>query len=203
MKPGKLHILTDVVVQHRFDAASLAAMAFRGGADVVQYREKNKTIQEMTGEVLRIMALPRRADQRVILNDHVMLAQHAQGVHLGAEDMHPREAREILGDTACIGATVHHLSELEALLGAPLDYIGVGPVFGTISKNTGLPPLGLEGLSALCAASPWPVIAIGSITPERTADVLAAGAYGVAVISAFCTANDPEKIAARFAEILA
>lgn len=203
MKPGKLHIITDVVVQHRFDAVALAAMAFSGGADVVQYREKKKTVEEMSLELSHIMAQPRAPHQKVIVNDHLSLAPLAHGIHLGAEDMPPAEARKALGDEAIIGATVHNMDELRALLGTQIDYIGVGPVFGTSSKLTGLPPLGLDGLALICEASPWPVIAIGSITPALTPDVLSAGAYGIAVISAFCSAHDPEKVAAQLAEILA
>jgi thiamine-phosphate pyrophosphorylase len=203
MNPGPLHILTDTRLQQRHDAVALAAMAFLGGANVVQYREKFKPDAVMKEEVERIMRLPRAAHQRLVVNDHVSVARLSQGVHLGAEDLSPAEARLILGDAFVIGATVHSLAELAALEGGPIDYIGVGPVFGTTSKDTGLPPLGLKGLEEIAAASPWPVIAIGGITLQNVRDVRSAGAYGVAVLSEFCLAPEPERVAAAFAHILA
>jgi thiamine-phosphate pyrophosphorylase len=102
-----------------------------------------------------------------------------------------------------VGATVHNQEELEALKGQRIDYIGVGPVFGTSSKDTGLPPLGLDGLARLCQLSDWPVIAIGSIGLEDVGRLKAAGAHGVAVISAFCLAEKPIAVAKAFLEKLA
>lgn len=145
-------------------------------------------------------ALARAGGHCLIVNDRADLAAHAdaQGVHLGQGDGAPQAAAGLLGPHAIVGATVHSRAELDALAGAPIHYIGVGPVFGTQSKAVGLPDLGLDGLAALCAASPWPVIAIGGIALADVAAVLAAGAHGVAILSAFCCADFPSAVAAEF-----
>lgn len=121
---------------------------------------------------------------------------------MGVEDGSLAEARELLGPEAIIGATVHNRVELEALQGQAIDYIGVGPVFGTQSKETGLPDLGLEGLQDLCRLSPWPVIGIGGVGMNGITKVKQAGAYGCAIISAFCKAENPKKSAKQMLDIL-
>jgi thiamine-phosphate pyrophosphorylase len=140
----------------------------------------------------------------LIVNDNAELALQigVRGVHLGREDGSIERARALLGSEAVIGATVHNLAELEALRGQSVDYIGVGPVFGTRSKETGLPDLGLEGLRELCGHSPWPVIGIGGIDLEGLRKVKQAGAYGCAIISAFCKAENPETSARQMLNIL-
>jgi shikimate 5-dehydrogenase len=100
---------------------------------------------------------------------------------------------------ALIGATVGSLDRLAALAGAPIDYIGVGAVFGTASKGRPVGVLGLDGLAAICAASPWPVVAIGGVTAGSVREVLAAGAWGVAVLGGVVLADDPAAATAAYA----
>lgn len=196
----RLHIITDTASQGRFSHLELAQQAWAAGACAVQYRQKNyQPARDLVG--LRSLADVARGEGHcLIVNDRMDLAFElgAAGVHLGQGDGDPRAAAALLGPQAIVGATVHNLAELRALAGAPIHYIGVGPVFGTQSKATGLPDLGLEGLAALCAASPWPVIAIGGIGLAHVEAVMAAGAHGVAVISAFCLASNPQDVAAAF-----
>lgn len=200
---GKLHILTNTRVQQRWSHLELAEMAFAGGADVVQYRNKSYKSQHQN-ELQACISLPRSPAQKLIINDRVdlALALGADGAHVGQEDIEPVKSRALLGPDKLLGATVHNVAELEALEGVAVDYIGVGPVFGTRSKDTGLPPLGLKGLAEICRLAPFPVIAIGSISLERLPEVLAAGAHGVAVISAFCLAEDPVQAARKFRGML-
>lgn len=180
-------------------------MAFSAGAVAVQYRNKSFDPQRDLDELKAIATLARQQKKVLIINDDAALAFQvgAQGVHLGQEDGSVDAARELLGPTAIIGATVHSHAELQGLSGASVDYIGVGPVYGTRSKVTGLPDLGLAGLSSLCQASPFPVIGIGSIRRDNAGAVLAAGAVGIAVISEFCTASQPHDIALQLLDILA
>ena len=204
----RLQLITDVVLQQRYDHAALAAMARAAGAPAVQLRHKgpNPALHvRAVADALAGGATP------LSVNDHVALAA-AEGAsaHVGQEDAAPLEARRLIGPDALLGATVHNHAELEALiaLGQPdvIDYIGVGPVYGTTSKRWSgaqLPPLGLDGLAALCNFSPWPVIAIGSVTQSRLDDVLAAGAYGVAVLSDWVLADAPERAARAWTEALA
>jgi thiamine-phosphate pyrophosphorylase len=196
----RLHIITDTDGQQRWSHLELAKMAWTAGKCVVQYRNKRFSAEQHQLEAQAIADLAHATDNWLIVNDNVALAcdLNAQGIHLGQGDCDPRYAAEWLGPGACIGATVHTHAELEALRDAPIHYIGVGPVFGTQSKATGLPDLGLEGLASICAASPWPVIAIGGIGLTQVDAVMDAGAHGVAVISAFCLAPNPQDVAAAF-----
>lgn len=200
----RLHIITDTVAQHRYSHLQLAAMAWAAGDCAVQYRNKDFSRQRDLPELQQLAQQAQTGGHCLIVNDRVDLAFElgAQGVHLGQGDGDPRAAAHLLGPQAIVGATVHMQAELDALAGAPIHYIGVGPVFGTRSKATGLPDLGLDGLAAICAASPWPVIAIGGIGVAEVAAVMAAGAYGIAVISAFCLASNPQGVATEFLEQL-
>jgi thiamine-phosphate pyrophosphorylase len=137
---------------------------------------------------------------QLIIDDRVEVARDvdAFGVHLGRNDMPVHEARRGLGPIACIGGTANSLEEARALLDAPLDYLGVGPVYGTTSKANPAPVLGVDTLRAIAAESPVPVIAIGGIRPENVAGVLAAGAHGVAVLSGIVCAGDPALATAEY-----
>jgi thiamine-phosphate pyrophosphorylase len=198
---GRLHVITDESRPTRFSHSDLARLAVAGGADVVQFREKReRSTAELVALARTVSERCRERGAACIVNDRadVALEAGARGVHVGRADLAPGEARRLLGAGAIIGATVHDLEELRSLATAPIDYLGVGPVFGTSSKRTGLPPLGLDGLGRIARAAGLPVIAIGNITPERVAAVLAAGAYGVAVLAGVCLAGDPQAAAARY-----
>lgn len=192
----RLHVITDTSLQTRFDHATLARLAAIGGADAIQIRDKQATDAELSAGVLSALhALAAHGSNAALLiDDRVDLVRQtkAHGVHVGPEDAPPAVARAVLGPDAWIGATVNDVGMLRALRGAPIDYIGVGPVFPTASKGARVKPvLGLDGLAALAAASPWPVIAIGGIRLDTVDDLLAAGAWGVAVIGAVCCQPDP------------
>lgn len=200
----RLHIITDTTVQQRHGHFELAKMAWEAGPCAVQYRNKLFSREKDLAEATKMAKLAQEDGHCLIINDAAALAfeLQAQGVHLGQGDGAPQAAADLLGPGKLIGATVHNMAELEALRGAPIHYIGVGPVYGSRSKRTGLPDLGLEGLARLCAASPWPVIAIGGIEERQAAEVIAAGAHGLAIISAFCIASNPRHVAKRILTLL-
>ena len=200
---GRLHVITDEVLQDRFTHVGLAAAAAAGGADVIQYREKR---QVSTKEMMRVAVLMSLACQEfnttVLIDDRVDVAAAvgATAVHLGREDLPPYVARQILGPDAIIGGTANSVEEAVKVAKQPVDYLGVGPVFGTTSKgNRAAPMLGLERFAEICDAVDKPVIGIGSITVDRVGDVLAAGAYGVAVLSAVVCQDDPQASCREFA----
>lgn len=197
-------MITDTVLQQRFSHLELAEMAWAAGPCAVQYRQKYWFRVRDLPELSRIAEIARLGQQCLIINDRADLAfeLQVQGVHLGQGDGDPAAAANLLGPQAIIGATVHSMVELEALKGLPIHYIGVGPVYGTRSKDTGLPDLGLDRLAEIAAASPWPVIAIGGIEERNVPDVLNAGAYGVAILSTFCVATNPTDVAKRFLKML-
>jgi thiamine-phosphate pyrophosphorylase len=203
--PGRLHVITDETVQSRFSHAELAALAAEAGAEIVQFREKRAWA---TSELVRVArAMRERVAERgarLVVNDRVDVAAAAdsEGVHLGAQDLDPVWARRLLGPGALIGATANDLARARSAARGPIGYLGVGPVFGTGSKPGPAPALGLGGLRRIVEAVGVPVIAIGSITPERVAGVLEAGAYGVAVLSAVVLDADPAGRVALFVEAI-
>jgi thiamine-phosphate pyrophosphorylase len=190
---GRLHLLTDTHTQHRFSHYDLFTMAVAAGVDVVQYREKEYTSAIHFSELLAISELERNKT-RLIINDlfDVFVEINADGVHLGKEDLPVATAATYTTlHQKILGATVHFEAEYIAIKHLPVSYVGVGPVFGTRSKATGLPPLGLKGLEKLCKLIHFPVIAIGNIQLHQLRSVVNVGAYGVAVLSGFCAADDP------------
>ena len=200
-------MITDEVLQTRFSHVDLAAAAAAGGADVIQYREKREV---STKELIRVAALIGLAvqdtDATLLIDDRadVAAAVGATAVHLGRDDLPPDVARQILGPDAVIGGTANSVEEAIKVAKQPVDYLGVGPVFGTTSKgDRAAPMLGLERFAEICAAVDKPVIGIGSITVDTVADVLAAGAHGVAVLSAVVCQDDPEAATRAFADEIA
>jgi thiamine-phosphate pyrophosphorylase len=135
----------------------------------------------------------------VIVNDRADIARFslADGVHVGQDDLEPAMVRQILGGNAMVGVSTHSLEQVRAAARLPIDYIAVGPVFGTASKETGYSAVGTELVSQACAALAeagldTPIVAIGGITLERAPSVVAAGASSVAVISDLLATGDPE-----------
>jgi thiamine-phosphate pyrophosphorylase len=160
---------------------------YDAGVRWVQYRDKQAT----DGEVLERMRLLRSifpaGDAVLLLNDRVLLcaAAEADGVHIGQEDMDPAEARKALGRGRLLGVSTHNVAQLRAVVKTGVaDYLAIGPVFATASKENPDPVVGLEGVKAARALTRLPLVAIGGITAENGREVIEAGADAVAVISA-------------------
>ena len=200
---GRLHVITDETLQDRFSHVELAAAAAAGGADVVQYREKRPITTRAMIDVARAMIEQAVSRETIVLIDDrvdVATAVGATAVHLGRDDLPPDVARRILGPDAIIGGTANSVEEAVKVARQPVDYLGVGPVFGTTSKgDRAAPMLGLDTFSEICRAVDKPVIGIGNITVGRVSDVLSAGAHGVAVLSAVVCQDDPETACRAFA----
>jgi thiamine-phosphate pyrophosphorylase len=141
----------------------------------------------------------------LIINDRldVALAIGADGVHVGQADISPAIIRRYLPD-AIIGLSVETLADVQAVQeqGLPVDYLGVSPVFATLNKPDAATPLGLLGLAAIRNLTSLPLVAIGGIGPGNAAGVLRAGADGLAVLSAICSAPDPERAAYELMAII-
>ena len=199
---GRLHVITDEVLQTRFTHVELATAAAAGGADVIQYREKRQMSTKAMMRVAVLMSLACREYGTTILIDDrvdVAAAVGVTAVHLGRDDLPPYVARQILGPEAVIGGTANSVAEAVKVARQPVDYLGVGPVFGTTSKgNRAAPMLGLKQFADICNAVDNPVIGIGSSSVDRVADVLSAGAYGVAVLSAVVCQDDPQASCREF-----
>lgn len=200
LDPSRLHVLTDVHIQDRFGHLELARLAAAGGADRVQYRDKRPlTTRELLAMASSIERELASTSCRLIVDDRadVALAVEAAGVHLGRDDLPVATARRMLGGDVIIGGTANSLEEARQVAATGVDYLGVGPIYGTRTKANPAPVMGLRTLAAIVEAVAIPVIAIGSITAATIGDVIAAGAYGVAVVSAVVKDDDPQAATAR------
>lgn len=197
-------MLTDVVLQARFSHLELARRALAGGADAVQLREKGGTTRELIGLAREMAALCRGAGAVFIVNDRVdvTLAAEADGVHLGQSDFPIAMARRLLGPHRIIGGSAATVEEARRCVEEGADYVGFGPVYPTGSKADAAPARGLALLREVVAAVPAPVVAIGGIGVGNAAEVVRAGAHGVAVISAVCCQEDPAEATRRLVEAL-
>lgn len=202
---GRFHLITDTVIQRRYSHAELAAMAIDGGADTIQYRSKSGDIRAMIAEASSVRELCARRGVTFVVNDRIdlCLAVGADGVHLGLEDMEIATARRILGPEMIIGGTIRNREHLAEAVAAGADYVGLGPIFGTSSKQLALEPLGLDVVRDVCAVAMIPVIGIAGITPGNAASVVEAGAYGVALIGAVCAAADVAAAASAVSRMVA
>ncbi len=194
-KIGRLHVLTDTELQSRFSHVELAKLAIKGGADILQFRQKIGTTREMIEICREIKRLCEDSDVTFIVNDRVdvAIASEADGVHLGQEDFPIPLARKLLGETRIIGGSAVTLEEAQECLSEGADYIGFGPVYPTTSKNDAGPVTGIEILKEVVNTISIPIIAIGGVTIENTPEVICAGAQGIAVISAVCCQENPEQ----------
>ena len=145
-----------------------------------------------------MVALARTAGALVIVNDRADIARlsKADGVHVGQDDLRPEEARRVVGATAVIGFSTHSLEQADAAVRAPVDYVAVGPIFGTSTKDTGYKAVGtamVRDVRSLLDAkgAGTPLVAIGGITLDRAPEVIRAGAQSVAVISDLLSTGDP------------
>jgi thiamine-phosphate pyrophosphorylase len=176
------------------DPIQLVADQIRGGADVIQLREKQLSKKDRLALGLEIRELTRREGVLFIVNDDVDLAYilDADGVHLGQDDMPIQNARVLMGNRI-IGLSTHSITQVEDAVLAGADYIGVGPIFGTATKSDAEPVVGLELLGHIQGSCPIPYVAIGGITSKNIADVVSVGCRRVAVISDILLAPNIEK----------
>ena len=165
------------------DPIRLAESLFDGGARLVQVRNKKASARELLQQVERVLSIA-PPDAEIIVNDRadVALVARAAGVHLGQTDLPPAEARRILGAGCIIGFSTHNLDQALDADNLPVDYIAVGPIFPTATKENPDPVLGVERLAQICKAIRKPVVAIGGVQLENAVEVLKAGAASIAVI---------------------
>lgn len=190
--PQGLYVLCDDTVRPELPLREKAAALLAGGARVMQLRMKRTPLREALAAAREVVAACRRAGAVCLVNDRVDLAllAGAHGVHVGDEDLPAAEARALLGPEALVGVTVRGLEEARAARAAGADYVGLGPVFGTTTKQVPAPVLGLEGFAAVVRASPLPVVGIGGVKLENIASLAATGAHGGAVASDALLAQD-------------
>ncbi len=180
-----------------------AAAAVRGGARIVQYREKDLPAGKMIGEASAIRRMCRDAGVLFIVNDRVdvALASGADGVHIGPHDIGLKEARMLLGTDKIIGVTASSVAEAKRLESEGADYVGLSPVFATSTKKDAGRPVGVETIAEAKKAIRIPLVAIGGISEANLASVLDAGADAVCMISAVLAAKDGKGVEEKVREI--
>jgi thiamine-phosphate pyrophosphorylase len=157
----------------------------RGGARLVQIRDKRAGGRELYEIVVAAVRIAREAGARLIVNDRVdvALAAAADGVHVGQEDLPAEDARRILGPDRIVGLSTHSREQAAEASRLPVDYVAIGPVYATATKENPDPVVGLEGVRAAREVVTQPLVAIGGITLARAPEVIAAGADVLAVVS--------------------
>jgi len=199
---GRLHIITDT--RPGRDPVAIATAAVEAGAPVVQVRGKELTDRELYELTCRIRDVCARRGATCLVDDrlHVALAAGVDGAHVGEHDLPVEVARDVLGPSLVLGATARDPANARAHERRGATYVGVGPAYSTLTK-AGLPsPLGAAGVQRVAAAVGIPVIAIAGVTAARVPELLAAGAYGVAVIGAVSDATDPHAATEELLRVL-
>jgi thiamine-phosphate pyrophosphorylase len=207
MKPAfdlSVYLITDPLLCAGRGIAETAAAAVRGGATMVQLRDKTADDDALISQGRALKQALAGSGARLIVNDRIEVAAAigADGVHVGQTDAAAATARQRLGPDAIVGLSIQRIEQAATLDCANVDYVGVGPVFATSTKPDHAAPLGLDGLARVCAACALPAVAIGGLTAMHGSAVLSAGARGLAVVSAICAAADPEAAARAFAEAI-
>lgn len=192
-----VYIITDRRTAGERDLLDIVRAAIRGGATVVQLRDKDATTRQMLEFGQALHDITRAAGLPLIVNDRidVALALDAEGVHVGQDDLPTPVARRIIGPHRILGVSAETVEQAQQAEREGADYLGVGDVFGTPSKPDAGPPIGVARLAEIVRSVSIPCVAIGGITLQNAAAVVEAGVAGVSVISAVIGAPDPEAAA--------
>jgi len=190
----KIYPITDSHIAKLTNAEQVQKLV-EGGAEIIQLRDKHASPKDFYEFAREALIIARKRNVKIIINDRVdiALALKADGVHLGQDDLPPESARVILGDRAIIGFSTHNLKQVVNAINLPIDYLAIGPVYATRTKENPEEIVGLEGVNEVRkAVGDFPLVAIGGITSENFRAVLEAGANSVAIISGLL--SDADKI---------
>jgi thiamine-phosphate pyrophosphorylase len=188
----RLCVVTDRDLARGRRLEAVVTAAVRGGATMVQLREKRATTRELLEEARSLKAALVGLHVPLIINDRVdiALAAHADGVHVGQTDMPVEVVRELVGPLKIIGLSITNEEQVLRRDADTADYLGIGPIHAQTTKADASAPLGIGGFAALRHRTAKPVIAIGGVKAEHTRSLFEAGADGVAVVSAIMSADD-------------
>jgi thiamine-phosphate pyrophosphorylase len=203
LRTARLYFVCEALPGGKNPEALLQA-ALGGGVDIVQLREKELDREQIERAASTYRRLCDTYSALFVVNDdpYLALSCNADGVHLGQDDMPAEEAREILGPEAVVGLSTHSEQQVAAAAAAPVDYVSVGPIWETPTKE-GRPGVGLGLVEHAAAAAPHPFFAIGGIDLSNVDRVVAAGARRLGVVRAIRDAGDPASAAAGLREALA
>lgn len=199
-----LYLVTDRSLCNGRSIEWIVEEAVRGGVTMVQLREKDCSTREFVELAIHLKQKLQTLNVPLIINDRldIALAANADGLHIGQNDMPYSIARRLLGPDKIIGLSVENMQQAREANNLDVDYIGISPVFGTPTKTDTASPFGLEGVKHVMLFTKHPAVAIGGINQDNAAGIVQAGANGIAVVSAICSANDPEQAARQLKQVL-
>lgn len=192
-----LYLVTDRPLSLGRDMEWIVEEAVKGGVTMVQLREKDCSTREFIELAVRVKKTLTSYNVPLIINDRldVALAADADGLHIGQSDMEYSTARRLMGKNKIIGLSVENMEQVHEANALDVDYIGISPVFSTSTKTDTAPPFGLDGVEKTMKISRHPAVAIGGINLSNATDIIRAGANGIAVVSAICSAGSPMEAA--------
>ncbi len=196
----RLYLITDPLLCADLGIIDTVQQAVSGGASMVQLRDKHASTAERIALARGLLAALNGTGVPLIVNDDLeaAIASGADGAHIGQSDGDPARARAMLGPDRILGLSCETMQTVLAANTMPVDYLGLGPVFATDSKADHEVPIGMTGLAAMAANTHLPTVAIGGLNATHVNQVTAAGADGLAVISAICGQHDPMLAATAF-----
>jgi thiamine-phosphate pyrophosphorylase len=185
-------VMTNPVVGY----AKCAEAAVKAGVKIIQLRMKHVSREEILREAREVRRITQDTDTLFIVNDDPTIASEvgADGVHVGQDDISPTEVRERFPELKIVGLSTHNLNQVLAANKEMVDYIGVGPVYATPTKDIPDPTLGLETMRLMIETSCHPAVAIGGIDLNNLPAVLKYGARNYAVVRAVCGSEEPYKV---------
>lgn len=200
-----IYLVTDPALSAGRDEETVIREAARlGGIDLVQFRSKKLSKREYFQQATHLASVCRELGVPLLLNDHVDIAAliDCDGVHVGQSDLHPRDVRRLLGPDKTIGLSTHTVEQALAAQESGADYINIGPVFPTATKDTPVIPVGLDMVADVAAVTRLPLTTMGGIKHGNAAAVVASGADRVAVVTAITQADDVAQAAAELKDIV-
>jgi thiamine-phosphate pyrophosphorylase len=193
-----LYVVSDAALAGDHGVVRTAEAALEGGAGVIQLRDKDASTRELLRIAIELRRVTRAAGALFIVNDRldVALAAEADGVHVGQDDMPAHLTRRLVGPRMIVGVSCHDVDEARRALADGADYLGVGALFPTPTKPDAGQATGLAVIGEIRAATGLPIVGIGGINARNAAEVIAAGADGIAVVSAVYGQPDPRAASA-------
>ncbi|MEW5694101.1 MAG: thiamine phosphate synthase [Candidatus Hydrogenedentota bacterium] len=207
LSKSKLYVITDSQMIGNRDIFNIVEDVAKNGADIIQYREKNKSFNEMVSEAKEIMKIVHKYNKIFIINDYPLLmkATNADGLHLGQDDILRHRGidagRKLIGDKI-LGLSTHNLKQAKDAQRLGADYIGIGPVFFTDTKEGVCKPIGLEMMKKMIGSVNIPYFVIGGIHLNNIKEVLKKGAKRIAVVSEVMKSHNPGKSIIQLQELL-
>ncbi len=201
----RLYLVTDQELSENHDTLTTVEDALKGGVDIVQLREYSLNDSELLAMAHQVRKMTRAYSALFIVNNRPDIARlsDADGVHLGQDDLPVAEARKILGEGKLVGVSTHGMDQAKQAVSDGVDYIGVGPVYPTQTKQNVVPPVTLDYVKQVVASGlGLPFFAIGGIKLHNLEEVLMVGARRVAVVTGIVKTLNVPKVAGEFKEML-